>query len=364
MRITQNNIHLFLLEKGILDAKSMVDGDYSLTSSQTRNIIYKITRQHHKSLFVKQLNSFDTNNTYVLQKDATCLWLIKNDPSYANLSQHVPEYFGFDPEKQVLITEFIADAANMEDYSRAQQGVWKEAILEKLSTILATYHFPMSRELRNSRSVQFFPRQIPWIMYVGEPSTSHQNQQVAALGQNPVVDAVKGNEEFIKVLKGAKDYWVRSSLIHGDIKGMNFLIRHQDKEEELKIIDWEIADIGDPIWDVAGIFAGIITNHLIYSSKYASAAFTPVPGINIQDLEPIWKSIDFFWQGYAEKVADQFDAEVISLEKALKYTGVRLIQTAIEYNMMMPTLQPNAIKILQASYALLKNIPSTLSKLS
>src|ERR1700744_765446 len=116
MRLTIKNIHYYLLDKGFIDMESLVNGGYMVSQSQTRNAIFKIARRNAKNLFVKQLISFDANNTYVLQKDATCLWLIKNNDAFKKLSAYVPDYFGFDAEKQVLVTECVPDSISMEDH--------------------------------------------------------------------------------------------------------------------------------------------------------------------------------------------------------------------------------------------------------
>jgi len=353
-RLTQKNVHLFLLEKGIIEAKSIVDGDYSIITSQTRNAIFKITRKKEKSLFVKQLNSFDTNNTYVLQKDATSLWLIKNEKEFEELSKYVPNYYGFDPEKQVLITEYLPDSINLEDYSRIQSGKWHNGILDNLAKILASYHFELQAKLKNSRSISFFPNQIPWVLQIAENPTM-RIPSAPGTNYNPVVSAIIENPNFLNVLKGIQNEWIYTTLIHGDIKGMNFLIYGNQNYEKLKIIDWEIADIGDPLWDVAGIFAGMISNELLYSKKFANSSFAPVPGIDISDINQAIHSAHYFWKKYVDLVSKNLDNKYLSIEKIIKYTGARLVQTAIEQNMMMATIQPNAIKMLQASYAILSN---------
>ena len=360
MRLTQKNVHLFLLEKGIIKAKSLVDGDYQITTSQTRNAIFKIVRKKEKSLFVKQLNSFDPTNTYVLQKDATSLWLIKNEKEFDKLSHFVPDYFGFDPEKQVLITEYIPNSLNLEDYVRSQSGKLKNSILNKLANILSSYHFKLSDKLKNSKSISFFPNQIPWVLEIAE-NPDFQLPIQSRTGSNPVVQAVKSNGEFLKVLRGIKLEWQALTLIHGDIKGMNFLIYGNGDDEVIKIIDWEIADIGDPLWDVAGIFANMICNHLNYSSQYLNVHFAPVPGISLKDISAVLKDAHYFWGQYKTMTKNNLPKDSISINKLIKYTGARLIQTAIEQNMMMPNLQPNAIKMLQASYAILSHQSEVIS---
>ncbi len=368
MRLTLERIHLYLLDKGFIEPASLADGDYAATQMQTRNVIFRITRQAAKSLFVKQLNSFDPSNTYVLQKDATCLWLIKNHPAFEQLSGYVPDYFGFDPEKQVLVTEYLPDASNLEDYVRQHQGRLPLHLREELATLLASYHFPLGPEVLGSRPVQFFPRQAPWVLNLTSPEARAQQGMLSqTTTPNPVLSAVLGSPDFCHALTSLRAEWTGTSLIHGDLKWMNLLVQRVEERERLRLIDWEIADIGDPLWDVAGILHGFVTSLLFYHPGIATDGFSLVPGVGLSHLQEAWPLMDHFWQLYRAHTAPaEADpaAERAALAKTLRYTGARLIQSAIEHNAMLPTLQPIATKLLQASYTILSNGPAILHHFS
>jgi thiamine kinase-like enzyme len=363
MRLSAKDIHHYLLDKGFIDARSLVDGDYAVHQSQTRNAIFRIVRRKQKSLFVKQLIAFEPNNTYALQKDATCLWLIKNEAVFQDLAGHVPEYFGFDPERQVLVTEYIPEARNLEEYSQSY-GTVSDGILTGLAKILAGYHFPLNDAVRNSRPAQFFPKQIPWALSLGDLNITPQTLQfMHSQVPSPVLNTVIGNPEFQRVMAGIKDRWESTSLIHGDIKWMNLLVSEADGAERVRIIDWEIADIGDPLWDVAGLYQGLIMNAMAYGPR-ASAEIKLVPALALDDLTDVWPKMRTFWQAYVASAAPGRTLAAAELEKAVQYTGVRLVQTAMEHNMMAPDLQPRAVKILQASYLLLSHVPAVVAHLT
>jgi hypothetical protein len=363
VRLTLPDLHLYLLDKGFLETASLLRGDYLATQMQTRNLIFRVTRREAPSLFVKQLISFDSNNTYVLQKDATCLWLIKNHPAFARLAAYVPGYFGFDAEKQVLVTEYLADAHNLEDYVRLHGGQLPPALADELVNLLASYHFPLDGAVLSSRSVQFFPQQPPWVLTLAEPEPGMQQALLTtSQAPNPALTAVQSSPDFKAALAALRAEWTRTSLIHGDLKWVN-LLRQATPEggEQLRIIDWEIADIGDPLWDVAGVWQGFITNIIFYDPVVGAATFGLVPGVGLPELQAAWPLMDRFWQQYLERTGADPANAAPQLEKTLRYTAARLVQTAIEQNMAWPTLQPGATKLLQASYALWQGLPTVLS---
>ncbi len=348
MRLTIKNISAFLMEKGLLKAQSVVDGDYMVTQTQNRNAIFKIHLRNAKSLFVKQLVSFDQQNTYFLQKDATCLWLIKNEEAYRELAQYVPEYYGYDPEKQVLIVEYLPEAKNLEEVYQLNKQLSPE-VLEQVAKILASYHFPLEDRTSTNRAVQFFMRQLPWtFQFAAAPLESNPQMY----GNNPVVQYLGQQTEFRQLMKETIEDYQFTSLIHGDIKNVNFILGDQNKAETLKLIDWEISDIGDPLWDAAGLVQSLLTSRVLMHTPT-----TPYQGtttISQEEMQKTLEEIRIFWEAYAKlRKFSEADSKA-SLSKTLRFAGMRLIQTAFEHNNTQAQLQPNVIKILQISHSLLQ----------
>lgn len=353
-----------MLGKGLIDAKSLVSGDYMVSQIQTRNSIFRVARKKAKGLFIKQLNNFDQNNTYVLQKDATCLWLIKNEPAFRALNKYVPEYFGYDTEHQVLITEYLSDAKSLE-YVVQSAGELPAHFIDQLAQMMASYQFNLSEKVKSLRSVQFFPKQVPWVLNLMDMPAQTFQQMTNSSNPNPVFSLVANNEGFRKLVGPIKENWKTTSLIHGDIKWMNILVASPNDKPKLKLIDWEIADIGDPLWDIAGIFAAIITTLVLKKQQQnPNAAFAPYQVSSLADLQEAWPTIIRFWNQYLKKRKARQEPAEQALKKTIDYTGVRLIQSAVEQNMMQPQIQPNATMILQASYLVLEKAAEIFNQLT
>ena len=353
MRLTSDNLHTFLLDKGFLEAKSIVEGDYTVVQTQSRNVIFKVFRNEAPSLFVKQLNSFDPSSTYILQKDATCLWLIKHEKAFAEVSKFVPEYFGYDPEHQVLVTECIDGAENLDQFRR-RNGALKKGIIKKLAEVLSSYHFESKNILDGSKSASFFPHQVPWVLNIIELATDsnlivQQNSPI----NSPVIQAVLTNSEFRKLVEPIKSNWQYVSLINGDIKYMNFLV--SGEQPEIKIIDWEFADLGDPLWDVAGVLQCFIS-YFFLLDQVNNTQSSKSDAIVMDDLKPVSKRFEQFWKFYTKPGKISKKRFYRDFKKAVEFCAVRMIQTAFEFNMQMPTIQPVSSKILQSSFVLLNDV--------
>jgi hypothetical protein len=355
MILTPDNLHHYLLENGLLELRSLVDGSYTASQSRTRNTTFSVTCREGKNLFIKQLTSFDPQNTYILQKDATCLWLIKHEPAFAALSAFVPDYFGYDTANQVLITEFLPEARNMETFFRMEDADIRN-YMDTFAQILASFHFPLTKTLKELPSMRFFQKQLPWALTFGMPDSSQQS------GNSPVINMVLGNPDYKAMLRDARQLYEFKTLIHGDIKWMNFLISGKGNDEIIRLIDWEIADIGDPLWDVGGLFMSVIMLH-VTDSPYQNKKSEKLPTDRLfEAMEPCWPAISRFWNAYIALNPTGIGDPAAALNKALHFAGARLIQTAVEFNMHSAQLNPNTDRILQACVNLFMHRPVIIQK--
>jgi 5-methylthioribose kinase len=350
--LNPDNLHHYLLENGSLTIDAIVDGSYSVSQSRTRNITFQVNGGTNKHLFIKQLTAFDQMNKYILQKDATCLWLIKNEPAFKKLSAFVPNYYGFDTTNEVLITEFLPDARNLEHHFRIQDSNVGE-YLQTLTEILTSFHFPLTDKIKGLPSMRFFKQQLPWALTFGMPDSQNQN------GQSPVLNRVINNPDYKAMLKDARGMYEFTSLIHGDIKWMNFLIIGDNKDAQLKLIDWEIADVGDPLWDVGGLIMSILMLSAVDGPYQHNKKINPSTSMD-ERLSPCWPIIIEFWKLYAKKSSFKYKNSIESFNKALHFAGARLIQTAVEFNMNSAEMYPLTEDVLAACISLFTHKQSVL----
>ncbi len=146
--------------------------------------------------------------------------------------------------------------------------------------------------------------------------------------------------------------WRCLGLTHGDLKFDNCLVLGAGADAgkaELKIVDWEIADRGDPAWDVAGILQCYLLTWI--QSTYGRKAFQPA----CRD----------FWSAYAAARGLQNGSAGRELRRAWKLAGARFFQTAFEYAVGEgPSPWPLISSSLQLGRRILLDSESTLHELS
>jgi aminoglycoside phosphotransferase (APT) family kinase protein len=94
-------------------------------------------------------------------------------------------------------------------------------------------------------------------------------------------------------LRAARALWTPMALIHADLKHDNLLVAQIGDTLDVCVVDWEMARVGDPAWDLAGLVARLATARTdgppwpgadidavaLLLARYAEASGLPVPAL-------------------------------------------------------------------------------------
>jgi hypothetical protein len=351
--ITTRNLLHYLLAKDLVSAQSVVNGDFAVINVTGRNRNFKVLRGEGPSYFVKQTKNWDAQAIAMLQCEAVCYWLARNVSEFSCLRRLTPEFLFYDPERQVLITKLITNGEDLWEHFR-RLGKISSEVSSALGDLLGSYHCVANNFINESPHGSIFPRQIPWILS-SERRNSHPFKELSP-ATVALFDRVESSADFRSVLDELREDWDTSALMHGDLKLENCILSHNgsDSSFSFTIIDWELADIGDPCWDVAGILQAFITAHTM--SLPATDA-----QISIRDLlsttsgTELRESLSSFWRYYVLKLGVDSSTSSKLLERCLRYGAARMIQSAYEYMQFSPHLSINAIHLLELSEDLVRN---------
>lgn len=347
MRLTKRNIHSYLIDKNFLDPARIIAGDYLLTQSQSRNAIFRVSLGESSGLFVKQLISMDPQNCYLMQKDATAQYLIQHTDLYKKAQAYIPEYLGYDLENHVLISEYFPKAQNLLEHILEKKSL-STKYGEKLAALFSSYHHKIDDKVDTNRSLQFFTQQIPWIMNL--PDTFGQKGAQV----HTIISTILNDTVLVNSLEQLRADWKIESLIHGDVKLTNFIITKENDKENLKVIDWEIADLGDPLWDIAGLIQSYITTWA-FSVPNPANGFIDSVDLNTISCDSLKEVLSDFWQHYVRLCKINKSNAPVAFLKTMKYVAARLLQSAFESNQFTPLMTPNAVRLIQLSQNIFKD---------
>jgi len=348
MLITAGNICHYLIAQRVLSSESVVDGDFAVIDVSGRNRNFKVIRHRNSGYFVKQIQQWDAQTVAMLQCEAACYWLARNDSSFAPLATVMPEFHSYDLDRHVLITELIPEGENLYEHLRRVGGFSVE-VAARLGQVMGTYHRALGNGLNDSQHTAIFPRQVPWILSADQRN-SHPFKELSP-ATSELLDVVEKSPQLRPALDEIRNGWCAASLMHGDMRLENCIVvrRGADDQWNLKIVDWELADIGDPCWDLGSIIQAFITASIMSLPLETEGSGEMKTAANRAGVQLAIRS---FWNSY---VAERRMEEDGLLERCLRYGAARMIQSAYEYVQFSPQVSSKALYLLQVSGEILKD---------
>jgi aminoglycoside phosphotransferase (APT) family kinase protein len=172
-----------------------------------------------------------------------------------------------------------------------------------------------------------------------------------------LIKTVQRSAPLCQALDELRQGWRAQALIHCDIKWDNCIVFARPASKRmtrLKIVDWELARLGDTCWDVGSAFANYLSFWLFSIPITGEAPPDRFMELAWYPLESMQPAIRSFWQSYVRTmVLDAVNSDEWLL-RAVKYGAARLVQTAYEQMQMSIHLTGNVVCLLQLSLNILQ----------
>lgn len=346
MVLTEQNIAFYLMDKGFLPVEQLVDGDFRVDASDSRNKNFIVNKDFDNAYFIKHVRQFDGEKTSTLRTEATCYWLANHDDSYQALKSFLPSYHTFDFINYILVLGYEKGNSLYDFYQ--QKGMTGDQIPAKLGALLSSYHNEQSNRT-DGESKKFFKRQKPWVFSLGD-AAGFVNGPADQKAQQQVIKLVLENKQYQELIRGMEEQWAYTSLIHNDIKFQNLLINAEPDDHNdstIKLVDWELADIGDPCWDVAALFQSYLILWVMYETMNKQGQ-----DFSLGRIQPYIRK---FWEAYVHGLGMDTSTANSRLLKAIHFCALKLIHSSLETTTGTENLSPYGAKLLQLSFNILRS---------
>jgi hypothetical protein len=334
MYVTANNLVHYLISRGLVTPEGVVDGDFTVLESRRRNRNYRVLRKNAASLFIKQVPMVIAETTASLHRESVCYRLAADTPELGHLQDLMPRLLDYNSVNHTIVTELVENAENLNEYHQRVAG-FPEAIAELQAAALARVHAATANVLPQLDQAKVFTRMRPWVLSILQ--NAEMIMPDAAPPMKQLTASLRQQPDIVAALATMQENWHQTSLIHGDVKWDNFVLA----ADVIRLVDWELADIGDPAWDVACVFASYIQPWLFTLGD--GTARGPV-STNGAGMDVTWPAIRAFWRRYVREMNLTAAAAELQLLRSAYYTGGRLILTAFEIlngaTEMNATVQP------------------------
>ena len=361
MFVDHKNVALFLAERGLVTVESVVDGDFMIVDQSSRNRNLKIIRRRSPGFFIKQLGQQTPEYVNSMQREAACYKLANESHQFRALHSLTPLFHYFDPVNYILIIELLSDSESvLEHHQRMRCFPIEVARLQ--GKRLGAYH----RRVRvngDTAGLEVFSRQLPWILSIHETNPAYLNQ--VSHGNSQLIGIVQQYPEFQTALGAIKATWKYTSLIHGDVKWENMMLRTSDNgaTPELKLIDWEIADIGDESWDAGAVIQAYLTFWIFSLPLESGMSLADAAASSPYGGDEIKQALCAYWSSYSQSRGLNAVTAGQMLVRCMSCAAARMIQTAYESIQSSPRISPYALCKLQMSMNILRDPEMAVSDL-
>ena len=171
------------------------------------------------------------------------------------------------------------------------------------------------------------PAPLPWALFALE-STGPGSFAWDEAPLRAVLEAVADIDRHRAAFASARASWTAECLMHGDMKWDNCLVADSGAPQtEVRIIDWELAGHGDPAWGVAGIVQEYLGFAALAGLDVAGVRRTNA--VELAAVGPLRLALRAFFGAY---ISTAMPSDVSTLaERAVRFAGVRLVQTSLEH---------------------------------
>jgi hypothetical protein len=310
-----------------------------------KNFNLLITFADGKHLLVKQEMHDDRGQT---NQEFQLAWrmnqLVEHFPAFgAKINNFLPKILHFDPDRAILIVEFLTTHIDLNHYY-TRENQFPVEIARSIGQLLATLH---SQTFDRGEYQQFLHDQFAGIEDATQPPTNPQmNNPASEIIQRlaritPIVFRLMPLEclQFFKLyqrfpslsqaISDLGNSIAPSCLVHNDLKINNILLDlswESPTSTIIKLIDWERADWGDPAFDLGcmlGSYLEIWLDGLTISNSLSINESLQLTATPLELLQP---SLFSLVQSYLESFPAIAIARPDYLDRVVQFAGLSLIQ--------------------------------------
>lgn len=345
--LTPDNVLQYLRKRNLINEEEVVKGNFKVEPVKTRNNIMKIQVVPGQSLFVKQLAG-DAASPVLLRRETAAYGLFSKYAETFPVTSAIPALLDYNEEELVMVTELLDNARNLHEHYMYSRDFNEQLAREQASLMAAYHNLPLTQSDTAS-----FPRILPWVLQLNnfQANQFFVNNEASA----HVIGIIKEDTLLQSSLARLASRWSHTHLIHGDIKWINFLLTQNESGTAQRLIDWELADLGDPLWDVAGLLQSHVVSWLFGfddNDPHSTQLPQQMEPYNIKRMQPSAKA---FTEEYMRLTNITSEQRAEFLLKAMQYTAARITQTSIEGVTFLSKIGANNMRGVQLAHNIFKD---------
>jgi thiamine kinase-like enzyme len=200
-----------------------------------------------------------------------------------------------------------------------------------------------------------FAGQPPWILTANCPD--HALLMDLSGTSLQLLRTIQRSDVFCEDLDTLRQGWSADVLIHQDVTWDNCLVVPQPSAARSltpKIVDWELANLGDPCWDIGALFGNYLAFWLLSIPIAGDAPADQFLDLAQYPLARMQPAIHSAWRAYADRMELSPATATHWLLRVVRYMAARLIQMAFEHAQTAASLTGHIAGLMQLSFNILR----------
>jgi hypothetical protein len=335
----------YLLRLGLLDLASLVRDGLRIEEVPGRNRNFRVVGGPGRAFFLKQAPRGEIGTNGPLAVEACLYDWVANDPRATGLRPLFPRRRHYDPERSILVLDLVTEAAHPYVLEDEASPDYVAALRRLVATALAECHgLPVPRDIGIGVGL---PDAAPWVFGLARPEPASLRELAPA--QLSVIQALQSQPDAVAALDRLRDEWRPTRLIHGDFKWNNVLVQQDSGgiPARVLLLDWEMAQLGDPAWDVGAALQAFIAEAVLgleLTDGTSPEAAAGLLGSVISTLLPAHRN---FWSDYLEAARWTGPEAGAILDRLPGHVAARLVKSAYEWSQAEVRMPRSAAAILQ-----------------
>jgi hypothetical protein len=312
----------YLIARGLLAPAAIVDGSFRMRDLSRRNLNLLVDGAGQGGLFVKI--GTDRSHRAGLAHEAAVYRLLQGALAPVHAARLLPVLVDHDPHAAVLVLGQV-DRENLRDL-HARLGRFVPALAVRLGRELGRLQRALPQDI-HIESGDFYP--LPFCL-VAPMLGFVANCSAASLS---LLRVVQRNAGLCSMLEALAHTWRarcadQPCLIHADLRLDNCCVHL--RPGRLRIVDWELATLGDPAWDAGAVMADYIGAWL--QSMPLPAGAEPADCVALAGIRhaALQDAVRAFFTAYAAARGLAGSQRATELHACVRYAAARLLQLAYE----------------------------------
>ena len=330
----------FLLDRGLIRDEEILAGEVAVEAVPRRNRNLRITTGKSSGLFVKQPEDLAQGSRETLRTEGD--FYRRHAFRGGAPACSLPALLLYEPSGPLLVLELLPAHRTLAEHARSLPPPhFPIATYRELGRRLAGLH----AALRPDGDEALAPVSLPWVSRAHEPSPSAL--RVLSPASLAALEILQGSAAIREGLGRLEALWTPCTLIHGDLRADNVLVGGgTGGGEDIRLVDWELSQAGDPAWDLAAVLSSLVVLWLggFPSSDQgagdpAEAAAVPWAVFQAAGLA--------LWQGY--RAHEHYEPAPGMAARVATFAAARIVQSVLELAARRAELPELAVLLLQVS---------------